>query len=310
MSKTIVVGSCMVDINGYAPHLPLGGETAIGTEVKTGPGGKGSNQAVAAFLSGSETYLVACIGDDSASDVLKSFYAKIKMNTKYVHSKVGENTGTALIEIDTTNAQNRILIIRGANLSLSENDVIDAESDISDCNVILTQLEITDEPIIASAKMAKKYSKPFILNPAPYRPISDDLLSMIDYITPNETEAEYLTGVKILTVDDAHKACEILLAKGVSHVIITLGINGVYYSDGIESIHVPGIIVDAVDTTGAGDAFNGAFATALGEGKSIKQALQFANATAAISVTRHGAAPSMPSRKEIEDFILKVYPEY
>ena len=182
-----------------------------------------------------------------------------------------------------------------------------AEADFVDCDVVLTQLETGDEPIYAAAKLAKKYNKPFILNPAPYRPLSDDLLAMVDYITPNETEAGYLTGIEINSIEDAKAAAKKLLALGVKNVIITLGVNGEYYTDGYREIHVPGIKVNAVETTGAGDAFNGGFATALGEGMDIEKALKFANCTAAISVTRLGAAESMPARDEIDAFMKEKY---
>lgn len=307
MAKIIGPGSCNVDLTGYAAHLPVAGETAVGDLIRTSPGGKGSNQMVAAHMSGSEAMLIARIGDDALSNCLHDFYASLGFPKKYIKVCEGENTGTAIIEIDKTDAQNRILIIRGANLALCESDVLEAESDFSDADVVLTQLETGDEPIYAAAKLAKKYGKPFILNPAPYRPLDGELLSMVDYITPNETEAGYLTGVEINSVDDAKFAAKKLLSMGVKNVIITLGVNGAYYTDGEREIHVPGIKVKAVETTGAGDAFNGGFATAIGEGRDVETALKFANCTAAISVTRLGAAESMPSRDEIDSFMKEKY---
>ena len=307
MAKIIGPGSCNVDLTGYASHLPVGGETAVGDLIRTSPGGKGSNQMVAAHMSGSEALLIARIGDDALSNCLHNFYDDKKFPKKYVKVCPDENTGTAIIEIDKTDAQNRILIIRGANLSLSEIDVLEAESDFVDADVVLTQLETGDEPIMAAARLAEKYCKPFILNPAPYRPLSNELLSMVDYITPNETEAGYLTGVEINGIDDAKAAAKKLLSLGVKNVIITLGVNGAYYTDGECEIHVPGIKVKAVETTGAGDAFNGGFATAIGEGMDVETALKFANCTAAISVTRLGAAESMPSRDEIDAFMKEQY---
>lgn len=307
MAKVIGPGSCNVDLTGYANHLPVAGETAVGDLIRTSPGGKGSNQMVAAHMSGSEALLIAKIGDDALSNCLHDFYRGKGFPQKYVKICEGENTGTAIIEIDKTDAQNRILIIRGANLLLCEEDVLAAEVDFADADVVLTQLETGDKPIYAAAELARKYSKPFILNPAPYRPLSDELLSMVDYITPNETEAGYLTGIEITSVEDAKRAAKELLSKGIKNVIITLGKNGAYYTDGKSEIHVPGIKVDAVETTGAGDAFNGGFATALGEGMDIETALKFANCTAAISVTRLGAAESMPTRAEIDAFMKEKY---
>lgn len=307
MAKIIGPGSCNVDLTGYAAHLPVAGETAVGDLIRTSPGGKGSNQMVAAHMSGSEALLIAKIGDDALANCLHDFYGSKSFSKKYIRVCEGVNTGTAIIEIDKTDAQNRILIIRGANLLLDEIDVNAAEADFADADVVLTQLETGDEPIVAAAKLAKKYSKPFILNPAPYRPLSDELLSMVDYITPNETEAGYLTGIEINSLDDAKAAAKKLLASGVKNVIITLGVNGAYYTDGEREISVPGIKVKALETTGAGDAFNGGFATAIGEGMEIEKALKFANCTAAISVTRLGAAESMPNRDEIDAFMKEKY---
>jgi ribokinase len=262
---------------------------------------------VAAHMSGSEALLIACIGDDALANCLHDFYSEKNFSKKYIKVLNGVNTGTAIIEIDKTDAQNRILIIRGANLALSAADVISAEADFSDADVVLTQLETGDEPIYAAAEMAKKYNKPFILNPAPFRPLSSELLEMVDYITPNETEAGYLTGIEINSLDDAKLAAKKLMDMGVKNVIITLGVNGAYYTDGKNEICVPGIKVKAVETTGAGDAFNGGFATALGEGMDVETALKFANCTAAISVTRLGAAESMPTRAEIDAFMKEQY---
>ena len=307
MAKVIGPGSCNVDLTGFAQHLPVAGETAVGELIRTSPGGKGSNQMIAAHMSGSEALLIARIGDDSLSSCLLDFYKSKGFDQKYVKVSEGVNTGTAIIEIDKTDAQNRILIVQGANLLLSESDVLSAENDFADCDVVLTQLETSDEPIYAAAKLAKKYAKPFILNPAPYRPLSDELLSLVYYITPNETEAGYLTGIEINSVDDAKRAAKKLLSMGVKNVIITLGVNGAYYTDGDREIQISGIKVKAVETTGAGDAFNGGFATALGEGMDIETALKFANCTAALSVTRLGAAESMPSREDIDAFMKEKY---
>lgn len=307
MAKIIGPGSCNVDLTGFANHLPVAGETAIGDLIRTSPGGKGSNQMMAAHMLGSEALLIACIGDDALAGCLHDFYDNRGFSKKYVKVCEGINTGTAIIEIDKTDAQNRILIIRGANLVLSAADVYAAEADFADADVVLTQLETDNEPIVASAELAKKYGKPFILNPAPYRPLDAKLIEMCDYITPNETEAGYLTGIEINGIDDAKRAAKKLLDMGVKNVIITLGVNGAYYTDGAREIQIPGIKVNAVETTGAGDAFNGGFATALGEGMDVETALKFANCTAAISVTRLGAAESMPSRDEIDAFMKERY---
>ena len=307
MAKIIGPGSCNVDVTGFAVRLPSAGETTIGDLVRTSPGGKGSNQMFAAHASGSESLLISRIGDDALGNCLHEFYKSRDFSEKYIKTCQNANTGTAIIEIDKTDAQNRILIIRGANLLLNEDDVMAAESDFADADVVLAQLEITDEPILAAFRLAKKYNKKTILNPAPYRTVSNEILSFVDYITPNESEASCLTGIQIETVDDARHAAKKLLDIGVKNVIITLGVNGAYFTDGNNEMHVQGITVDAIETTGAGDAFNGGFATAIGEGMDIGTALKFANCTAALSVTKLGAAESMPSRQEIDSFMKEIY---
>lgn len=305
MAKIIIPGSLMADITGYAPHLPLAGETAFGEFFKTSPGGKGSNQMIAAHKAGGEAYIIGAVGGDSQANILTDFYAANNIPTKYLKVEKDGCTGLALIEVDQTTAQNRILVIPGVNSTVKADDVEAAEKDIADCHVVLAQLEIHDAPVVKAASLAKKYGKLFILNPAPYRPFDEALLPMIDYITPNETEAEYLTGVHIETIEDAAKAAKVLLSKGIKNAIITLGSKGAFFSDGEREIFVPSFKVNAVETTGAGDSFNGALAVALGEGMDIEDAMRFANAAAGISVTRYGTAQSMASRDEINELLSK-----
>ncbi len=305
MAKIICVGSCMVDITGYSSTIPAGGETLVGEFLNTSPGGKGSNQAIAAHNAGADVSLIAKIGNDAFSSVLTDFYASINMDTKYVYRSDLDKTGTALIMVDTKNAQNRILIFPGANLALSAADVYAAEAEFATADVVITQLETSLEPIIAAAELAEKYGKTFILNPAPYREIPESLWSKIDYITPNESEARELTDIEINNIDDARTAADALLARGVKNVIITLGINGVFFKNAEYEKHVGAIKMNAIDTTGAGDAFNGGFITAIADGKSIEDSLKFATCTSAISVTRKGAAISMPNRSEIEELYSK-----
>ncbi len=307
MAKIICVGSCMVDITGYSSTIPTGGETLVGEFLNTSPGGKGSNQAIAAHRAGADVSLIAKIGNDAFSSVLTDFYASINMDTKYVYKSQNDKTGTALIMVDTKNAQNRILIFPGANLALTAADVYAAEDEFSTADVVITQLETSLEPIIAAAELAKKHGKVFVLNPAPYREIPADLWELIDYITPNESEARELTDIEINDVDDARRAAEVLLSRGVKNVIITLGVNGVFFKNAEYEKHVDALKMNAIDTTGAGDAFNGGFITALADGKSIEDSLKFATCTSAISVTRKGAAISMPKKEEIEELYVKSF---
>ena len=305
MAKIICVGSVNVDITGYCFAVPEGGETLAGDFVKTSPGGKGSNQSVAAHMAGADVKLIAKMGNDSMSGVLVDFYASVNMPIDHISRTDTAGTGIALIMVESKTAQNRVLIIPGANLELNANDAYANEEEFKTADVVICQLETTFAPIMAAAELAKKYNKTFVLNPAPYKELPEELWSMIDYITPNESEAREFTGVEINNIDDARRAAEILLSRGVKNVIITLGVNGVFFKNAEFETHVDAIRMKAVDTTGAGDAFNGGFITAIGEGKSVEEALKFATCTSAISVTRKGAAASMPSRKEIEELYNK-----
>ena len=307
MAKIIGPGSLIVDVTGFAPHLPVAGETTKGTTLRFGPGGKGSNQLTAAHRAGAEVKIISARGDDVLGQILKNHYIAEGMSEEYVDVNKNYESGSALIEIDESNAQNRIIVILGANENVNAESVLKAEKDFADCDAVLTQFETTIEAVEQTKKLAKKYGKPFILNPAPFVAIPDDLLNGIDYVTPNETEAEQFTGVAVNTYDDCKKAAEILLNKGVKNVIITLGIRGAYFYNGKEEIKVPSIKVKAVETTGAGDAFNGGFATAIAEGLDVETALKFATCTSAISVTRLGSSPSMPYRHEILSLLEKEF---
>ena len=307
MAKIIGPGSLIVDVTGFAPHLPVAGETTKGTTLRFGPGGKGSNQLTAAHRAGSEVKIISARGDDVLGQILKNHYVTEGMSEEYVDVNKNYESGSALIEIDESNAQNRIIVILGANEKVNAESVLKAEKDFADCDAVLTQFETTIDAVKQAKNLANKYGKPFILNPAPYVAIPDELLNGIDYVTPNETEVEQFTGVTVNTYDDCKKAAEILLNKGVKNVIITLGIRGAYFYNGKQEIKVPSIKVKAVETTGAGDAFIGGFATAIAEGLDVETALKFATCTSAISVTRLGSSPSMPYRHEILSLLEKEF---
>lgn len=307
MGKVIGPGSLLVDITGFAPHLPVAGETVKGSKLRFGPGGKGSNQMTAAHRSGSDARIIGCRGDDFLGQILKNHYATEGMSEEYVTVLPKADTASALIEIDEGDAQNRIIVILAANEMVKGESVLAAEKDFVDCDAVLTQFETTTEAVLASKELAKKYHKPFILNPAPFVEVPDSIFDGVDYVTPNETEAEFYTGIKVDTIEDCRKAAEKFFEKGVKNVVITLGVRGVFFTNGKEEIFVPALKVKAVETTGAGDAFNGGFVTAIAEGLPVETALKFATCTAAISVTRLGSSPSMPYRAEILELLEKEF---
>ena len=307
MAKIIGPGSLIVDVTGFAPHLPVAGETTKGSTLRFGPGGKGSNQMTAAHRAGSEVKIISRRGDDVLGQILKKHYETEGMSEEYVCIDPDGETGSALIEIDESDAQNRIIVIVAANDFITREHVWAAERDFADCDAVLTQFETTVEAVVAAKDLAEKYEKPFILNPAPYIDVPKELLNGVDYITPNETEAEQFTGVKVDSIDACREAAAEFFKMGVKRVVITLGSRGVYYTDGVTELTVPALKVKAVETTGAGDAFNGGFATAIAEGMSPDTALKFATCTAAISVTRLGSSPSMPYRHEILALLEKEF---
>ena len=300
MAKITGPGSLNVDITGFAPRLPVMGETVSGRTIQMGPGGKGNNQMTAAHRAGAQTVLIGCRGRDPLGKVIEEHLSTEGMDTRFVSIRENVSTGGALIEVDDTDAQNRILVMPGANGTVGRAEVLAAEAEFADCDAVLTQFETTAEAVLASKELAHKYAKPFILNPAPCLPMPEGLYEGVDYLTPNETEAGLLTGITVESAADCRAAAEKLLAMGVKHVIITLGSRGVYYYDGETEITLPALPVKPVDTTGAGDAFNGGFAVAVAEGADIPTALRFATCTAALSVSRAGASSSMPYREEID----------
>ena len=307
MAKIIGPGSLIVDVTGFAPHLPVAGETVKGSTLRLGPGGKGSNQMTAARRAGSAVKIISCRGNDALGQILKEHYKKEGMTEQYVTVLDGAETASALIEIDEATAQNRIIVIFAANETVGREQVMAAEADFADCDAVLTQFETTVEAVFATKELAQKYQKPFILNPAPYINVPTSIFEGVDFITPNETETEQFTGIAVNTIEDCRAAAQKFIDMGVKNVIITLGVRGAFYSNGKDEVFVPSIKVKAVETTGAGDAFNGGLATAIAEGMPIQKALQFATCTSAISVTRFGSSPSMPYRSEILEMMKKEF---
>ncbi len=309
MKKVIVVGSLNVDLTVYTPRFPVAGESLVGSSLKIGMGGKGNNQATAAHRAGGAVHMVGRIGRDAMADVVKKHYKAEGMAEDYISVSDTVETGTALIEVEDA-GQNRIVVIPGANNQLAADQVQAAAADLlpgGDIAVVLTQLETGFAPIYAAKELARQAGALYIINPAPYKAMPADLLAGTDWLTPNETEAAALTGVQVTDKASAAAAAHAIQAMGVKNVLITLGSQGVYalWDSGEELLPAP--TVKAVDTTGAGDAFNGAFAVALAEGKPVPAALRFACCCASLSVTKYGAAPAMPHRPEIDALVEKTY---
>lgn len=299
------MGSFIVDLMARAPHLPEHGETVKGSHFQIGPGGKGSNQGVAASRSGSAVTMITKIGADQFAPIALESFKREGMDTRYIMQDERYPTGTALIMVDENTSENKIVVTIGACEHISSEEIEAARVEIEKSHVFLTQLETNLDAVEKAVEIAHAKGVKVILNPAPapQNPLPDNLLKKIDIITPNETEASILSGVKVVEMDDARRAARILKEKGVGHVIVTMGSKGaLVLTDSMEYVAQP-IKVNVVDTTGAGDAFNGGLATALAEGMDIVRAVEFANATGALSVTKIGTAPAMPYRDEIENLL-------
>ena len=299
MGKIVGVGSLIVDIAAFTDHFPVAGETTLGKTLRFGPGGKGNNQMTAAHRAGTEAVIIGRVGKDRLGDLMLAHYRSEGMTAKYIKVSETSETGSALIEVETGSGQNRIIIVKGACAEITAADVREAESEFASCDLVVTQLETGIESIMECKRLAEKHHKPFLLNPAPFQDVPPELFAGTDWVTPNETEVEFFTGIPVRDRASAVAAADELLRRGVKHAVITLGKNGVFYSDGSREILLPCVKVDTVDTTGAGDAFNGAFAAALTEKTEIGTALKFANCAGALSTTKHGTAPAMPGRAEI-----------
>ncbi|WP_189339892.1 ribokinase [Raoultella sp. 10-1] len=300
--KLVVLGSINADHILNLKSFPTPGETVTGNHYQVAFGGKGANQAVAAGRSGANIAFIACTGDDDTGERVRRQLASDNIDIAPVRAVKDESTGVALIFVNGE-GENVIGIHAGANAALSVAQVEAEKARIADAQALLMQLESPLESVLAAAKIAHQHQTSVVLNPAPARELSDELLALVDIITPNETEAEKLTGIRVENDDDAAKAANALHKKGIGTVIITLGSRGVWVSHDGEGRRVPGFKVQAIDTIAAGDTFNGALVTALLEGTGLAEAIRFAHAAAAIAVTRKGAQPSVPWRKEIDEFL-------
>jgi ribokinase len=299
IKKILVVGSSNTDMVIKTKHLPRAGETVLGGSFFMNPGGKGANQAVAIARLGGQVAFICKTGSDVFGHQSHQLFEEEGINISYVFSDAGTPSGVALITVDD-NAENCIVVASGANANLSPNDIASVEEAIEEADFILMQLEIPLETVEYVAGKAYGKNKKVILNPAPARVLTKDLLQHLYLITPNETEAELLSGIKISDPYSACQAAKKITAQGVDNVVITLGAKGAFVYGGGVCEMVPACKVNAVDTTAAGDIFNGALTIALAENRSLIEAVRFACKAAAISVTRIGAQASAPYRNEVD----------
>lgn len=300
MNKIICIGSSNTDMVVRSERLPRPGESVIGGGFVMAGGGKGANQAVAIARMGHKVIFAAALGEDMFGDEAIARYRQYGVDTSYIVRKKTPS-GIALIMVDAA-AQNSISVALGANSELSVADVMPALDLIEPNDIVLMQLEIPMETVAACVAVAVAKGARVVLNPAPAAEVSADVLSKLYLITPNQTEAETLTGIEVRDEQSARAAAEALRAKGVERVIITMGGDGALLDDGGRVEMVPAFRVNAVDTTAAGDVYNGAICAALAEGCSLRDAMIFGSKASAISVTRIGAQPSIPTREEVDKF--------
>ena len=297
MGKVVILGVFVADTAYRAGRMPRMGETVLGRSLSLGPGGKGSNQAVAAARAGAETHMISKLGQDDFGQMALSTWEKAGV-IPHVDQVKDSYTGAAFIFLEEATGDNAIIISPGAAALISVTD-IEARADlVRGADIFITQLEQPMEAAMRGLEIARDAGVTTILNPAPAADLPNGMLALCDYVTPNETETEALTGHAVETADEAARACGALQDLGVATPIITLGERGAYLAGhGLVPAFSAGAVVE---TTGAGDAFNGGFATALSEGMSPEDAVRFGCATASISVTRAGTAPAMPSRVEVD----------
>lgn len=304
MKDILVIGSSNTDMIVQAPHIPRPGETILGGTFNTAAGGKGANQAVACARAGGKVTFVARVGRDMFGEQALQGFRQDGIDVTYVKQDDTAPSGVALIMVDEQ-GENSIAVASGANNNLGKADLEAARAAFQTADTVLMQLETPLETVEAAARMAREQVIRVILNPAPACTLSDALLQNVSILTPNETEAEFLTGITVQDEASAQKAAEVLIGKGVKTVILTLGAAGAYlHTDTFQGM-IPSYPVEPVDTTAAGDTFNGVLAIALAEGRSLEQAVTFANAAAALSVTKLGAQPSAPDRESVEAFLAE-----
>jgi len=302
--KILVLGSSNVDLILKVPRFHNPGETIMGEDLVTVFGGKGANQAIASKRLGGKTVFITKLGDDHYGQTYRWYLINSGLDKKCILKDKELPTGIALIELNPK-GENRIIVSPGANGSLSENDLKRLGPIWKGIHVFVTQLEIPLPTVQIGLKIAKDHGALTLLNPSPPTPLSPNLLSLVDFLVPNEWEAQYLTGLDMKKDQDVQRMADELLKMGTKNVVITLGPKGLFFKNRIEEIWMEAFRVKVVDTTAAGDAFMGALACGLAENKPIREVLRFANGVGALATTKMGAQPSLPSRKEVEIFLSK-----
>lgn len=302
--RIVVVGSSNTDLVVSSPRIPAPGETIIGGEFSVAPGGKGANQAVAAARLGGDVSFVGCVGRDEFGDAAIAGLRADGIDIGNVRRVDGARAGVALIVV-ADDGENAIVVAPGSNSLLTGDDIDAASEAIRNADVLVVQLEVPLDAVRRALEIAHEAGVATLLNPAPAQELDRGLLQHVDWITPNETEAAQLAGLDIASEGVRLDAADALRRLGVRNVVITCGSDGALYSAEGSSVVVAAIPVDPIDTVGAGDVFSGALAVALGESQDVAEALRFANAAAAISVTRRGAQPSVPNRLEVESFLAE-----
>ena len=297
MSDITVLGIFVADISFSGEKIPNTGETILGDSYNVGPGGKGCNQAIAISRLGGKVNFISKLGEDNYGKLAINKLKKDKIDISNIIISNKHQTGVAGIHVDKNTGKNAITVVRGAPSSLTIEEI--DTNIIKKSKIFLTQLEIPKEVTLHCLRVAKESGLINILNPAPASELSNDFFKLVDYFTPNEIEAEFYTGIKINDETDAKKSAEKLLRMGIKKVIITLGEKGLFYTDGKEEIYIKACLVKAIDTTGAGDAFNGGFSYALLKGKKIRECLEIANKVAGLSTTKLGAGDGMPYLKDL-----------
>ena len=300
-----VMGSFVADLAFRTPQLPNWGQTIMGSEFRLGPGGKGSNQAVAAARLGARVSFISKLGLDPFGDLARDTYKKEGIDTRFLFD-TDHATGAATIIVHETSGQNAIVVVPGAGYQMTTAEVDRTKPLIERSSIFMTQLELPLPVVERGLELAHGAGVPTILNPAPAFDLSRSVYPLCDYLTPNESEAASLAGQPVVDVKSAERAADELLRRGVRNVVITLGAEGALVRTSEVAQHVPAFDAGpVVETTGAGDAFNGGFAVALSEGRSVVDAARFGCAVAGISVTRHGTAPSMPTRAEVDSLLRR-----
>ena len=299
MKKICIIGSIGYDLTTYMNQFPKAGETIVGKKFIQNPGGKGDNQVIAAARVGGDVTFIGAVGDDNYGELLKN---NLEANNVKTHLKIVPNMSSqiATILIDET-GENRIVIVPGANNFVDKKQIDDNFDIIKECDIILMQLEIPMETVEYVVDKFYELNKILILNPAPGAELSDNIIKKCTYLTPNENEIGLITKMPYDTIDNIKLAAKSLIDKGAQNVLVTLGEKGAYLKNKNEDIIIPTIKVKAIDTTGAGDCFNGVFAMYLALGKSAIEAIKYANVASSISVTRSGAVPSLPYKEEVDE---------